>query len=108
MPLTADCYDCRRRRAAVAGQQLVAIVDPRAAKLVTGRHWIEDDGAARLEATEKGIVERRGDCYEFRGCGKIRSPGKIKYLRDSYYLAYAASCPRLWRCIILVLCTTEI
>ena len=43
-------------------QQLVAIVDPRAAKLVTGRHWIEDDGAARLEATEKGIVERRGDC----------------------------------------------
>jgi len=38
----------------------VAIVDPRAAKLVTGRHWIEDDGAARLEATEKGIVERRG------------------------------------------------
>ena len=30
MPLTADCYDCRRRRAAVAGQQLVAIVDPRA------------------------------------------------------------------------------
>ena len=67
MPLTADCYDCRRRRAAVAGQQLVAIVDPRAAKLVTGRHWIEDDGAARLEATEKGIVERRGDCYEFRG-----------------------------------------
>ena len=61
-PLTADCYDCRRRRAAVAGQQLVAIVDPRAAKLVTGRHWIEDDGAARLEATEKGIVERRGDC----------------------------------------------
>ena len=84
MPLTADCYDCRRRRAAVAGQQLVAIVDPRAAKLVTGRHWIEDDGAARLEATEKGIVERRGDCYEFRGCGKIRSPGKIKYLRDMF------------------------
>ena len=82
MPLTADCYDCRRRRAAVAGQQLVAIVDPRAAKLVTGRHWIEDDGAARLEATEKGIVERRGDCYEFRGCGKIRSPGKIKYLPE--------------------------
>ena len=55
MPLTADCYDCRRRRAAVAGQQLVAIVDPRAAKLVTGRHWIEDDGAARLEATEKAL-----------------------------------------------------
>ena len=61
----------------------MAIVDPRAAKLVTGRHWIEDDGAARLEAKEKGIVERRGDCYEFRGCGKIRSPGKIKYLRDT-------------------------
>ena len=40
----------------------VAIVDPRAAKLVTGRHWVEDDGAARLEATEKGLVERRGDC----------------------------------------------
>ena len=49
-------------RPAVARQQLVAIVDPRAAKLVTGRHWVEDDGAARLEATEKGIVERRGDC----------------------------------------------
>lgn len=46
----------------VEGERLVAIVDPRAAKLVTGRHWIEDDGAARLEATEKGIVERRGDC----------------------------------------------
>ena len=76
MPLTADCYDCRRRRAAVAGQQLVAIVDPRAAKLVTGRHWIEDDGAARLEATEKGIVERRGDCYEFRGAEKSDSPAK--------------------------------
>ena len=76
MPLTADCYDCRRRRAAVAGQQLVAIVDPRAAKLVTGRHWIEDDGAARLEATEKGIVERRGDCYEFRGAGNPDSSAK--------------------------------
>ena len=22
-------------------------------------HWVEDDGAARLEATEKGLVERR-------------------------------------------------
>ena len=53
----------------------MAIVDPRAAKLVTGRHWIEDDGAARLEATEKGIVERRGDCYEFRGAEKD-SPAK--------------------------------
>ncbi|EOD33576.1 hypothetical protein EMIHUDRAFT_229509 [Emiliania huxleyi CCMP1516] len=39
--------------------------------LVTGRHWIEDDGAARLEATEKGIVERRGDCYEFRGSAGV-------------------------------------
>ena len=33
----------------------MAIIDPRAAKLVTGRHWVEDDGAARLEATEKGL-----------------------------------------------------
>ena len=46
----------------VVGQQLVAIIDPRAAKLATGRHWVEDDGAARLEATEEGLVERRGDC----------------------------------------------
>jgi len=37
----------------VVGQQLVAIIDPRAAKLATGRHWVEDDGAARLEATRK-------------------------------------------------------
>ena len=81
MPLTADCYDCRRRRAAVAGQQLVAIVDPRAAKLVTGRHWIEDDGAARLEATEKGIVERRGDCYEFRGAEKSDRLEKSNFMR---------------------------
>ena len=87
MPLTADCYDCRRRRAAVAGQQLVAIVDPRAAKLVTGRHWIEDDGAARLEATEKGIVERRGDCYEFRGAEKSDRPQKSSICEISLTLS---------------------
>ena len=57
----------------------MAIIDPRAAKLVTGRHWVEDDGAARLEATEKGLVERRGDLLGISRRGKIRQPGKIKY-----------------------------
>ena len=64
----------------------MAIVDPRAAKLVTGRHWVEDDGAARLEATEKGIVERRGDCYEFRGAEKSDRPEKSSILEIVRFL----------------------
>ena len=41
------------------------------------------DGAARLEATKKGIVERRGDCYEFRGAEKS-APLEIK-IHESFH-----------------------
>ena len=59
-PIVRTVVEGERR--SPGSSSFVAIVDPRAAKLVTGRHWVEDDGAARLEATEKGLVERRGDC----------------------------------------------
>ena len=46
----------------------------------TGRHWVEDDGAARLEATEKGLVEAIVGISEFRA--KKDGRKKIKWKRD--------------------------
>ena len=51
----------------------MAIVDPRAAKLVTGRHWIEDDGVARLEKGIGAAIVRNFEALKVRS----PAPGKI-------------------------------